>query len=101
MATYAELKAQAEALLRQAEEVRRQEIQGVIAEIRTKMAEYGLTLQDLGGKFSVKGSRSRSKREARYIGPNGQTWSGGPGRKPQWVREILAAGGDIEQYRAA
>jgi len=100
MATYVELKAQAEALLREAEQVRRQEIQAVIAEIRAKMAEYGITPQELGVRLSAKPHRQNSKqRVARYIGPNGETWSGGPGRKPKWVNEVLAAGGDLEKYR--
>jgi DNA-binding protein H-NS len=101
MATYAELKSQAEALLREAEQLRRQEVQSVIAEIRAKMAEYGITPQELGVRLSAKPQRSRSKREVRYIGPNGEPWSGGPGRKPKWVREVLASGGDLEKYRVA
>lgn len=100
MPTYAELKAQAEALLKQAEQVRQQERAGVIAEIRAKMAEYGIKPEDLASG-ARKGRASRSKAEPKYRGPNGELWSGGPGRKPAWVRDILAAGGDIEQYRIA
>ncbi|TSE18378.1 DNA-binding protein Bv3F [Tepidimonas alkaliphilus] len=99
MPTYAELKAQAEALLRQAEQVRQQERAGIIAEIRAKMAEYGITPEDLSG--SGRKRASRAKAPPKYRGPNGELWSGGPGRKPEWVRRILAAGGDIEQYRIA
>ncbi|WP_299021197.1 MULTISPECIES: H-NS histone family protein [unclassified Tepidimonas] len=101
MATYAELKAQAEALLAQAEQLRKQERAAVIAEIRARMAEYGITVQDLGGSAGRKGKAGRGKGEVKYRGPNGETWSGGPGRKPAWVREILAAGGNIENYRVA
>lgn len=101
MPTYAELKAQAEALLKQAEEVRQQERAGIIAEIRAKMAEYGISAEELasGGRGRRRGMRSKA--EPKYRGPNGELWSGGPGRKPEWVRQILAAGGDIEQYRIA
>lgn len=100
MATYAELKAQAEALLAQAEQLRKQERAGVIAEIRARMAEYGITAQELApaGRGRRAGS-ARPKPEPKYRGPNGETWSGGPGRKPEWVRQILAAGGNIENYR--
>lgn len=103
MATYAELKAQAEALLAQAEQLRRQERAGVIAEIRARMAEYDITPQELatGGLRGVKGKGGRTKPEPKYRGPNGELWSGGPGRKPEWVRNILAAGGNIENYRIA
>ncbi|MDM7457690.1 MAG: H-NS histone family protein [Tepidimonas sp.] len=105
MATYAELKAQAEALLAQAEQLRKQERAGVIAEILARMAEYDITPQELasagsrGGK--AKGKGGRSKAEPKYRGPNGELWSGGPGRKPEWVRNILAAGGNIENFRIA
>ncbi|TSE30302.1 H-NS histone family protein [Tepidimonas charontis] len=102
MPTYAELKAQAEALLAQAEQLRKQERAGVIAEIRAKMAEYGITADELAsGAARGRGKRSRAKAEPKYRGPNGELWSGGPGRKPEWVRQILAAGGNIENYRIA
>jgi len=35
----------------------------------------------------------------KYKNANGETWAGGLGRKPRWVADILAQGGDIEQYR--
>lgn len=101
MPSYSELKAQAEALLAQAEQLRQQERAGIIAEIRARMAEYGLTVDDLRGRGGSVTRRSRSKAEPKYRGPNGELWSGGPGRKPEWVRQVLAAGGDIEQYRIA
>lgn len=49
MATYKELKAQAEALFQQAESARRAEIATVVAEIQARMKEYGITLADLKG----------------------------------------------------
>lgn len=103
MTTYAELKAQAEALLAQAEQMRKQERAGVIAELRAKMAEYGITAEELGGSGARAGKAkaSRAKAEPKYRGPNGELWSGGPGRKPEWVRKVLAAGGNIENFRIA
>ena len=47
MATYSELMAQAQALMAQAEQVRKQELANVIADIKAKMKEYGITLEDL------------------------------------------------------
>lgn len=99
MSSYAELKAQAEALLRQAEQVRQQERASVIADICAKMEEYGITVEDLTSSSRKRVARAKS--EPKYRGPNGETWSGGPGRKPEWVRQILAAGEDIERYRIA
>ena len=49
MATYKELKAQAEALLQQAEAARRAEIASVVASIQAMMNEYGITIDDLKG----------------------------------------------------
>ena len=62
------------------------------------MKQYGITAADLGGTSSKKKASSAGK-EAKYRGPNGELWGGGPGRKPEWVREVMAKGGDIEQFR--
>ena len=97
MATYAELKAQAENLLAQAEQMRKQELANVIAGIKATMKEHGITLEDLGAP--ARKASARVKAPAKYKGPNGELWSGGPGRKPEWVRALQAAGQNIETYR--
>lgn len=54
MATHRELKAQAEALLQQKEVARRAEITTVMAEIKSRMKEYGIVLSRLisfGGRY--------------------------------------------------
>jgi DNA-binding protein H-NS len=108
MATYLELKAQAEQLLAQAEQMKAKETQDVIADIKSKIANYGLTAEDLG--LSGRGNSTGRPRQARktqkstspvkYRGPNGETWGGGRGRKPQWVVDALAKGKNIEDFRA-
>ena len=50
---------QANALVAQAEEIKKAEVAGVIAEIRTKMKEYGITPADLGGVNRV--SKAKKK----------------------------------------
>ena len=50
MASYKELKAKAEGLMRQAEAARKAETAAVVADIRKKMAEYGISVADLGVK---------------------------------------------------
>ncbi len=103
MATYSELMAQAQALMAQAEQARKAELAAVIADIKAKMKEYGITAADLGGAASSGGRKagksSKSAAPAKYRGPNGELWAGGPGRKPEWVRAVLAAGKSIEDYR--
>lgn len=102
MASYLELKAQAEAMLAEAELVRKQELAAVIQDIKSKMKEYGLTVADLGGA-AVSGPRkaspkSKSTAPAKYRGPNGELWAGGLGRKPEWVRAVLAEGKNIDDF---
>jgi len=104
MATYLELKAQAEQLLAQAEQLKAQETQDVIADIKSKIADYGLTAEDLGltgrtrspARSAARAQKSNSV--VKYRGPNGETWGGGRGRKPQWVTEALAKGKKLEDF---
>jgi DNA-binding protein H-NS len=86
-------------LRKQAEALRNQERASVIEEVRKKIAEYSLTASDLklvsrgGGRKGVTG-----KATAKYRSPNGETWSGGRGRKPRWVMEALAAGRSLSDF---
>ena len=91
-------------LRKQAEELRNHERAGIIDEVRKKIAEYGLTASDL--KLSDRGPKAtkasqKTKKEpaaAKYQGPDGQTWSGGRGRKPGWITEALAAGKSLAEF---
>ena len=38
-------------------------------------------------------------RPAKYVGPNGEKWSGA-GKTPNWLQALADAGHDIEQFRA-
>ena len=49
MATYSELMAQAQKLMAEAEQARKSELASVIADIKAKMKQYGITVADLGG----------------------------------------------------
>jgi len=101
MATYLELKEQAEKLLAEAERVREQEIADTVADIKRKIALYGLTAADLGFAKSGGPGNSRTKSAkpvVKYRGPSGETWSGGRGRKPQWVVQALQQGRNLEEF---
>jgi DNA-binding protein H-NS len=102
VATYQELKAQAEKLFAEAEEMRQKEIDGAIADIREKIQLYGLTAADLGLAAGGPGASRRGKPQAvaavKYRGPNGETWGGGRGRKPQWVTKALKEGRDLSEF---
>lgn len=95
MATYKELKAQAEALLKQAEVARRAEIASVVAEIQARMKEYGITLDDLKG---AKKAKARTAVAAKYRNPaTGESWSG-RGRAPKWLADEQAKGRAREAF---
>lgn len=105
MSSYAELKEQMDKLRQEAERARQQELPKVIAAIKNQIEEYEIKPQDLFDMRPVQiaksptGGGGRGKgREPKYRGPNGQTWVGGPGRKPDWVRDALARGEDLEKY---
>lgn len=100
MATYIELMEKAQQLMAEAEQVRQKEIDAVIADIRQKMETYGLTAQDIGGAAAPRkrSAGAKGKSAVKYRGPNGETWSGGRGRKPRWVQEALKAGKKIEDF---
>ena len=107
MATYLELRARGEKLLAEAEDLRVKELSEVIEDIKQKMKAYGLTAHDIGvsrgGATGARRKKSTSgtakpKAKARFRGPNGETWSGGRGRKPRWVTEALAKGKKIEDF---
>ena len=107
MATYLELMAQAEQLMQEAERVRQEEIDDVIADIKEKIQAYGLTAQDLGLAAGGPGRRGagrpgktgKSAAAPQYRGPDGQTWAGGRGRKPQWVVDALKSGKTLDDLR--
>lgn len=87
MSQYAELKAQIEKLQAQADEARHAELVNVIAEIRQKITEFGLSASDLGFAESRRRGRPPKKAPlpAKYQDPKtGTTWSG-RGKPPRWI----------------
>jgi DNA-binding protein H-NS len=102
VATYLELKEQAEKLLAEAEKLREQEIADAIADVKEKIRAYGLTAEDLGlARSSGPGRAARAAKPSgavKYRGPNGETWGGGRGRKPQWVMQALKDGKNLEDF---
>ena len=106
MASYAELKARAEKYAAEAEAARLKEVGAIIEDMKAKMTEYNITAEDLGIRTSgyaparkASSKAASTPAEAKYRSPTGETWSGGRGRKPKWVTELVEAGKDIEKYR--
>ena len=97
MATYTELQREISRLMQQAEDARKAEIRAVIADIKAKMIEYGITVADLG-------STSRSSRAkgatvaAKYLNrATGETWTG-RGKMPRWLQAEVNAGRRKEDF---
>jgi len=88
MSQYAELKAQIAKLQAQADDARRQEVVNVIAEIKQKIAEFGLGASDLGFAEAPRRGRPPAKKTPlppKYQDPkSGNTWSG-RGKPPKWI----------------
>ena len=100
MASYQELMSQIEGLKRQAEDARKQEMAGAIADIKSIMARFGIDPSDLFPTRAAKIKRSPSG-VVKYRDPvSGSGWSG-RGRRPGWVGELEAQGKSIEDCRVA
>ncbi|KAF7961767.1 DNA-binding protein [Cupriavidus sp. UYMU48A] len=90
MASYKELMSQKQALEAQLEQVRANEVAGVIEKIRGLMADYGLTAEDIakrrrGRPAGAATSKPKSEIPPKYLDPKtGRTWSG-RGRQPAWL----------------
>lgn len=96
-----ELLAQKAALDQQIIEVQRARRAQAIAQIRALMAEYGLTLADLGTKAVAAPRRAGGggKVAAKYRHPQtGQTWSG-RGLQPNWLKAALAGGASLDDFK--
>lgn len=102
MSEFLKLKEQISALTAKAESVRQAELSKVIVEIRRQIDEFEIKPEELFPEFktmrSAKAPGTRASRPIKYRGPNGEPWTGGPGRRPNWVREVEEAGESIEKY---
>ncbi|MFO1294388.1 MAG: H-NS histone family protein [Rubrivivax sp.] len=116
MAKLADLLAQKAALDKKIAQTQRAERAEAIARVRTLMAQYGLSVADIGKAAPAKRSRqagggsaaaSGSARKGRSLGKvapkyrdptSGAAWSG-RGLKPKWLAAALAAGRTLEEFK--
>jgi len=100
LAKKAALEKQSADLDKQLQDARRAERAGVIAQVKSLMAEHGLTLADLGGKS---GGKAPSASAGRKVAPKyrnsatGETWTG-RGLQPKWVQAAVASGKKLEDF---
>ena len=116
MTNLIDIQAQIEALKKQADAIRSKEFASTVADIRAKMAAFGITVKDLqvpakkaGRKVkgdatakvktpkATKGGKPTGKVEAKYKGPNGETWSG-RGLTPKWLASLVAQGRSKDEF---
>jgi DNA-binding protein H-NS len=108
--SYAQVLKQIETLRREAERLKRQEVEGVVARIREAISTYGLTASDLGlasGRATrgvarspskkLKRTKSKSTAAVRFRDGAGNTWVG-RGPRPRWLRNALASGKKLEDF---
>jgi DNA-binding protein H-NS len=105
--TYEQVMRQIDTLKAEAERLRRKEADGVIERIRGAIEHYGLTAADLGlsGKPPAAARKPRRakaapkvKAPAKFQDETGRTWAG-RGKRPQWLRDALAAGRQLDEFK--
>ena len=84
--SYHQVRERIQLLEREAKLLRQVELRKVLAELRQKIAEYGITQEELFGNDLSKSIRFRDP-------ATGRTWTG-LGRPPNWIR-----GKDREPFR--
>jgi DNA-binding protein H-NS len=118
MSNLIDLQSQIEKLQKQAADLKSKEFASTVADIRAKMAAYGITAKDLGGKAGAKKSKAgrpaksgaagnvakvrKSKAAgvpvaAKFKGPEGETWSG-RGLTPKWLKSLEAQGRNKSEF---
>ncbi|ODU07804.1 MAG: histone family protein nucleoid-structuring protein H-NS [Rubrivivax sp. SCN 71-131] len=82
-------------------EVQREERASAIGQVKSLMAQHGLTLADLGTRGPAgtpKARGSTKKVPPKYRDPaTGQTWSG-RGLQPTWLRQALAGSAKLSDF---
>jgi len=109
--TYVQIQKQIETLQREADKLKRKEVDEVIAKIKEAIRVYSLTAADLelDGRAARRGTtvrkrgrpaakvKSRGPATVKYRDESGNTW-GGRGPRPQWLRDALGAGKNLQDF---
>ena len=106
MSTYRDVKAQIAKLEKQAADLFKKEVAGVVAKIQALIKEYGLTAADLGltGKATRATRKKASAKPAgvpKYRDPvSGKTWTG-HGKAPAFITEAVKNGKSRDDFLIA
>lgn len=102
MPTYDELQAKINELQEQANAVKEKEKAEAVADMKKKIAKYGITAMELGLTLKLlsneKPVSAKPAGMAKYRDPKtGDTWPG-RGPKPKWLKAEIAAGRTQEEF---
>jgi DNA-binding protein H-NS len=110
--TLAQVQRQIDELRQLAEKLRTKEVDGVIKRIRTAIAHYQLTPDDLFGrkrevaatyKKQANGKKKVANKKppspVRYRDDKGNAWTGN-GQRPRWFKEAIASGKTRDELAA-
>lgn len=115
MTNLVELQTKIADLQKQADAIKSKEFASTVADIRAKMAAFGITVRDLQTTTGKKRGRkakgdpapkaakapkktgARAQVAAKFNGPNGEAWSG-RGLTPKWLSALVASGRSKEEF---
>ena len=109
MSNLMELQGQIEKLQKQANDIKAREFDKTVSEIKAQMLAFGISVKDLtttkpAGKGKAKAAKvnSGAKKtakpvEAKYRGPNGESWSG-RGLMPKWMKALVVEGKSKQDF---
>ena len=96
--TLATLIAQRDDLQRQIDTIEAEQRAALLARARDALAALGVAAADL---MPARVSRkARHPLAVKYRAPGGHTWTG-RGKQPVWLRDALAAGAKLDDFKAA
>lgn len=106
MTTLAEIHAKIEELKKLEAELLAKEREPIIAQMKEHIVTYKITAAELGftksmGEKVARATKKSTEAAVVQYRDGDNTWSGGRGRKPNWVLEKINAGEDIERYKVA
>lgn len=103
LAQKAELEAKSRELEKLLDAARKEDRKAVITQIKTLMAEHGLTVADLGSTAVSSGRKAPGAKAGSSVPPkyrhpqSGQEWSG-RGLTPKWLKAEIEAGKTLESF---
>lgn len=115
MSNLIELQDQIEKLQKQANDIKVRRFDQTVSDIKAQMLAFGITAKDLTTKKTVSKGKDKAVKavravkvvggtkkvakpvEAKYRGPNGESWSG-RGMMPKWMQALVTEGKSKQDF---